>query len=241
PRPVPPDRRAPPRAPREAPPAWQEPVPRAAARSRPSPAPRRPPGSAPPRSAPTLRRRPGRRLPPTAPASARAGSRRASSAGGRAIRARLLPPLPRPPPRRHRERPPSCGSRDANGRRACAVEALRDDLGDPVGRHRDAVEDIRGLDRAFLVCDDDELGPVGEAPQQRDEPPDVRVVERRLHLVEQVERTRPREEEREEERDRPERLLAAGEQREPRDPLTGRLELDLDAGLFALLAFRRHE
>ena len=80
---------------------------------------------------------------------------------------------------------------------------------------------------------DDELRTVGEAPEELDEAPDVRVVEGRLDLVEQVEGARPREEEREEERDRAERLLAAREKREPRDPLAGRLELDLDAVLLA--------
>src|SRR5437870_9772407 len=47
----------------------------------------------------------------------------------------------------------------------------------------------------------------------RDEAPDVRVVESGLDLVQQVEGARSREEEREQERDRPERLLSAGEQR----------------------------
>src|SRR4029079_2241782 len=37
--------------------------------------------------------------------------------------------------------------------------------------------------------------------------------------------------ERKQEGDRPERLLAAGQEREPRDPLPGRTELDLDPGL----------
>ena len=82
---------------------------------------------------------------------------------------------------------------------------------------------------------DDELRAVGVAAEERDEAADVRVVERGLDLVEQVERARPREEEREEERDRAERLLAAGEQREPGDALPGRPQLDLDARLLALL------
>src|SRR5262249_57231020 len=52
---------------------------------------------------------------------------------------------------------------------------------------------------------------------------------------EQVDRARPREEEREEERDRPERLLASGEQRQARHLLPSRTELDLDAGVLVLL------
>ncbi len=83
--------------------------------------------------------------------------------------------------------------------------------------------------------DHDELRPVGVRAQQLGEATDVRVVERRLDLVEEVERARPGEEEREEERDRTERLLATGEQRQARHALPGRAQLDLDAGLFALL------
>jgi hypothetical protein len=62
------------------------------------------------------------------------------------------------------------------------------------------------------VRDDDELRAIGVAAQQFDEATDVRVVERSLDLVEEVEGTRPGEEERKEERDGAERLLAAGEE-----------------------------
>ena len=114
-------------------------------------------------------------------------------------------------------------------------EAPGNDLRDAVGAHRHAVEDIRGLHRPLLVGDDDELRAIGVAAQELDEAGDVRVVERGLDLVEEVEGARPGEEEREEERDRAERLLAAGEQREPRDALSGGPELDLDSGLAAFL------
>ena len=79
--------------------------------------------------------------------------------------------------------------------------------------------------------DDDELRPVGEAAQELDEAADVRVVEGGLDLVEEIERARPREEEREEEGDRAEGLFAAGEEREPLHTLPGGAQLDLDAGL----------
>src|SRR5439155_19855599 len=79
---------------------------------------------------------------------------------------------------------------------------------------------------------DDELGGFGVTAQQLDEAADVRVVEGGLDLVKQVERTGPREEEREQERDRAQRLLAAREQREPRHPLAGRAELDLHTRFF---------
>src|SRR5262249_41258387 len=68
-----------------------------------------------------------------------------------------------------------------------------------------------------------------------DEAPDVRVVERRFHLVEEVERARPREEQREEERDRTERLLAARQQRQPCHLLAHGTQLDLDARLGVLV------
>src|SRR5581483_533992 len=103
-----------------------------------------------------------------------------------------------------------------------ALEAARDDLRDAVAAHRDAVEDVGRLHRPLLVRDHDELRAVGVAAQELDEAADVRVVERDLDLVEEVERARPREEEREEERDRAERLLAAGEEREPRHLLARR-------------------
>ena len=82
---------------------------------------------------------------------------------------------------------------------ASSREPSRDDLGDTVRTHRDAVEHAsKGFHRPLLVRDDDELCPVCVAAQQLPAA-DVRVVERRLDLVEE-ERTRAREEEREQER-----------------------------------------
>src|ERR671934_2146413 len=72
-------------------------------------------------------------------------------------------------------------------------QPARDDLRDAVGAHRHAVEEIGRLDRLLLVSDHDELSPLGVAPEQLDEATDVRVVERGLDLVEQVDGTRPRE------------------------------------------------
>src|SRR3982750_1394917 len=81
--------------------------------------------------------------------------------------------------------------------------------------------------------DDDELRAVGVAAQELDEAADVRVVERGLDLVEQVERARTSQEEREQERDRTQCLLAAREKRQARNALARRTQLDLDAGLLA--------
>src|SRR5689334_7074196 len=110
-----------------------------------------------------------------------------------------------------------------------------DDLRDTVGAHRDAVEAVSGFHGPLLVRDHDELSSVGVAAEQLDEAADVRVVERRLDLVEEIEGTRPREEEREQEGDGTESLLAAGEERELRDALAHRAQLDLDSRLAAVV------
>ena len=93
---------------------------------------------------------------------------------------------------------------------------------------RDAVEDVGGVHRPLLVGDDHELGAVGEAADELQEAVDVGVVERRLDLVEDVEGRGPGEEDAEDEGERDQRLLAAGEQREPPRRLAGRRHLDLD-------------
>jgi hypothetical protein len=62
------------------------------------------------------------------------------------------------------------------------------------------------------VGDHHELRALGVPAQELHEAADVGVVQRRLDLVEEVERTGPREKEREQERDGAERLLAAREQ-----------------------------
>ena len=83
--------------------------------------------------------------------------------------------------------------------------------------------------------DDDELGAVGEAPDQLQEAVDVGVVEGGLDLVEDVEGAGPGEEDGEDEGQRDQRLLAAREQRELAGRLAGRGDLDLDPELLALL------
>ena len=126
--------------------------------------------------------------------SARAGSSRATRASvrrSRSARAR------RPRSTRRRGAPPRC--RLMSGAYAAASscsmlvlrQPARDDLRHSVGAHRHAVEDVGGLHRPLLVRDDDELGTVGVAAQELDEARDVRVVERGLDLVEEVEGTRP--------------------------------------------------
>src|SRR5262249_28676342 len=84
--------------------------------------------------------------------------------------------------------------------------------------------------------DDQELRPLQELAHHRGEARLVGVVERRVDLVEHAERRRTGREEREEERDRGERALAAGEQRERARILAGRRRDDVDPGLARLVA-----
>src|SRR5215218_2465245 len=98
-----------------------------------------------------------------------------------------------------------------------------------VARHGDPVEAVRRLHGALLVGDHDELRAVGEAAQDAEEAVDVEVVERGLDLVEDVERARPGEEDREQERERGQRLLTAGQQRQPLGRFAGGSDLDLHA------------
>ena len=84
--------------------------------------------------------------------------------------------------------------------------------------------------------DDDELRAVEHAAQHLDEPADVGVVERRVDLVEQAERARLVAEDREHQRDRGQRLLAAGEQLHALQALARRRGDDVDAA-FERIAF----
>ena len=65
--------------------------------------------------------------------------------------------------------------------------------------------------------------------EDAEQAPEVRVVERGLDLVEDVERARARLEDRDQQGDRGERALPAGEQREPLDLLADRAHRHLDA------------
>ncbi len=77
----------------------------------------------------------------------------------------------------------------------------------------------------------DQLRSVAELGDQVEEPVEVHVVERGLHLVHHVERRRPGAEHREQVRQRGQRALAARQQRQLADVLARRPGLELDAGL----------
>src|ERR1700737_1858335 len=75
---------------------------------------------------------------------------------------------------------------------------------------------------------DDELSALGVLAQKGQEAIDVEVVERGLDLVEDVERARFGQEDGEQDGERGQRVLTAGEQRGPLHRLAGRCDLDLD-------------
>src|SRR5436190_23453345 len=95
--------------------------------------------------------------------------------------------------------------------------------------HCDAVQPIRNLHRPPVVRDEDELRAVEHPAQHVDESSDVRVVERRVDLVEQAEQARLVPEDREHQRDGGERLLAARQQLHALQPLARRRGDDVDA------------
>src|SRR6266850_4949986 len=80
-----------------------------------------------------------------------------------------------------------CDARGAGSGGLAVGYLLADDGGDAVAAHGDAVENVRGLHRAALVGDDDELGTLPELLEDQEQPLQVGVVQGRLDLVEHVE------------------------------------------------------
>ena len=97
--------------------------------------------------------------------------------------------------------------------------------------HRNPVQPIGDLHGLPAVGDDDELGVLLHALQHFHETPDVRVVQRRVDLVEDAERARLVLEDGEHQGDRGQRLLAARQQLHALQPLARRRRDDLDAAL----------
>src|SRR5450830_351274 len=93
---------------------------------------------------------------------------------------------------------------------------------------RDAVEGLRGLHRPLVVRDEDELCLLGKLHEERREAVDVRLVERGIDFVEDAERRRLVLEDRDEECDGRERLLAAREESDRLVPLARGLRHDLE-------------
>ena len=101
--------------------------------------------------------------------------------------------------------------------------------------HRDAVQNVADAHRALVVRDDDELRLVKEFAHEVREAVDVRLVERRIDLVEDAERARPRAEDRQQQRHGRQRLLTARQKADALKLLAGRTGDDLDAGLQHIL------
>ena len=112
------------------------------------------------------------------------------------------------------------------------------ELGDAALGHGDAVEAVHARHGDRIVGDDDEarVGRARHLVEQIAEALDVVVVERRVDLVEHADRRRVGEEDREDQRERRERLLAAGEQRQRHRFLARRLGHDLKAGFERIFA-----
>src|SRR5664280_2480400 len=125
---------------------------------------------------------------------------------------------------------PSVDARHAVRDRRRLIEAEADHPAHGVVPDRDPEEGVGCLDRAPIVRDDHELRRRGKLTQGLDEPADVRLVERGIHLVEDAERDGPHFEHREEERDGGQGALAPGEHRERLRLLAGRTGDDLHAG-----------
>src|SRR5688572_12144091 len=102
--------------------------------------------------------------------------------------------------------------------------------------HRHADELLGHLHRDLVVADEEELGLRGHALDEVAEATGVRVVQRRVHLVEQAERRRVQLEQREYERNGGEGFLAARQEMDARVPLARRVGHDLHAGVEDLLA-----
>src|SRR5215472_17179333 len=101
--------------------------------------------------------------------------------------------------------------------------------GHPVALHGGPVEGVRDLHRPLLVRDDDQLRTAAQLLEDLEQPLQVGVVQRRLDLVQHVERRRAGLEDGQEEGDRGQRALAAGQQRQPLDLLARRPGFDVDA------------
>src|SRR5581483_10349829 len=117
----------------------------------------------------------------------------------------------------------------------------RHELRDAGFGHRHAVEDVRGLHRELVVRDHDELGALAHAVDHRIETAEIRLVERRIDLVQHAERRRPEAEEGHEKADRREGLLAARQGLERAEALARGLDLHLDAAVEQALRVRELE
>src|SRR3990172_8807233 len=116
-------------------------------------------------------------------------------------------------------------------RQSRLTESDRHYLGTAGLFHSDAVEGVGHLHGALVVGDDDELRAAAHLFEETGKARYVGLVERGVHLIEHAEGARLDEERREEQGDRREGPLAAGEERNGLKLLASRLCDDLYAGL----------
>ena len=110
-------------------------------------------------------------------------------------------------------------------------DLLADHLGRSTRSHGHAVQGVGRFHGPLLVAHDDQLGLAPELVHQPEKPLQVDVVEGRLDFVHQVEGGGTAAEHGEQEGQRHQGALAAGEQRQAPDVATGRAHLHLDAGV----------
>src|SRR5690625_2031177 len=68
------------------------------------------------------------------------------------------------------------------------LEALRDNRGDAISAHRDAVEGVCDLHCALLVRDNQQLAVVAQLLKELDQAPQIHVIEGGFYLVQDIER-----------------------------------------------------
>src|SRR5499433_3932951 len=113
--------------------------------------------------------------------------------------------------------------------------------GHPVALHGGPVEGVRDLHRPLLVRDDDQLRTAAQLLEDLEQPLQVGVVQRRLDLVQHVERRRAGLEDGQQEGDRGQRALAPRQQGQPLDLLARRPGLDVDAGGQHVVGLGQHQ
>ena len=102
------------------------------------------------------------------------------------------------------------------------LEANRDPPRDARFLHSDAVQHVGAGHRPLRVRDENELRLIEKILQHRGEAADVRLVQSRIHLVEDAERTRLAAEDGQEQGNRRHRFFAAGHERDAAQLLAGR-------------------
>jgi len=122
-----------------------------------------------------------------------------------------------------------------------SVHSDRNDLRDAGLLHRHPVKYVSGLHGSFVMRNHDELRMITHFTDQAREAADVRVVEWRIHLVQEAERRRVDEEQREDQADGNQRLLTTREQRHRIETLARGPNDDLYAGLQQVVLVRQNQ